>query len=252
MKIRSGWGFVGGGHASLGKGKMVSAALLAVLLSGVQAEAEVLVSRYQVNLSGVRIGDAVVRTTLDKKNYKVAVSADVGPLLNNTKVEGEASGVRAGVKLTPERYRLTTSDGQQSSVDFKANTAKGEKTGFMQGVLDPLTALLGASLRPASASAAPCDNVLPVLMSRNRFNVTLRPPSEHDGDRDPRLVMCDVRFAATASASGGPLPHVDNVKWEVGFQKLTKPEFWLVETLSLPSDMGTVTIDRVETSISGT
>ncbi len=230
---------------------MLSAALLAVLLSGAQAEAEVLVSRYQVNFSGVRIGDAIVRTTLDKKNYKVAVSADVGPLLNNTKVEGEASGLRAGVKLTPERYQLTTSDGQQSSVDFKANTAKGEKnSSFMRGVLDPLTALLGASLRPASASAAPCDNVLPVLMSHNRFDVTLR-PSEPDGDRDPRLVTCDVRFAATASASGGPLPRVDNVKWEVGFQKLSKPEFWLVETLSLPSDMGTVTIERVETAISG-
>jgi hypothetical protein len=231
-------------------------ALAAILVSPAfmppQASADVLASRYAVNLSGVRIGEAIVRATLDPKAYKVTVSADVGPLLNNTKVEGEASGLRAGVKLTPGHYHLVTSDGQDSTIDFKAQAAKGEKMNpLLRGVLDPLSALLGASLRPASAVGAPCDNVLPVLMSRNRFEVSLRPMTEGAEERDPRLVMCQVRFAVTAKAEGANAATVENVLWEVGFQKLQKPNFWLVEQLSLPTDMGTVTIERVETAISG-
>jgi hypothetical protein len=230
---------------------------LAAILTGAaflspQAKAEVLASRYAVSLSGVRIGEAIVRATLDAKAYKVTVSADVGPLLNNTRVQGEASGSRAGVKLKPAYYRLVTSDGQDSSIDFTAQAAKGEKMNpLLRGVLDPISALLGASLRPASAPGAPCDNVLPVLMSRGRFDVSLRPAVEGGNERDPRVVTCQVRFAVTAAPAGSSAASVENVLWEVGFQKLSKPNFWLVEQLSLPTDMGTVTIERVETAISG-
>ncbi len=221
----------------------------AFLLCG-QAKAEILISRYAVSLGGVRIGEAILRTTLDAKNYKVTVSADVGPLLNNTTVQGESSGSRAGVKLTPSYYRLVTSDGQDSSIDFKAQAAKGEKMNpILRGVLDPLSALLGASLRPAWAPGAPCDNVLPVFMSRNRLAVSLRPMTG-DQPHDPRIVTCQVRFTVTATASGANPVAIENVQWEIGFQKLVKPNFWLVEQVTLPSDMGTVTIERVETAIS--
>ncbi len=202
--------------------------------------------------AGVRIGEAIIRTTIDAKTYKVTITADVGPLLNNTKVEGEASGARAGVKLTPAHYHLVTSDGQDSSIDFKAQAAKGQKMNpILRGVLDPLSALLGASLRPAWAVGAPCDHVLPVFMSRNRFDVSLRPVTGGEERREPNIVTCQVRFAVTATAAGAAAASVENVQWEVGFQKLVKPNFWLVETISLPSDMGTVTIERVETAISG-
>jgi hypothetical protein len=232
--------------------RIALAAILTPALLTPQAHADVLASRYAVSLSGVRIGEAIVRATLDAKAYKVTVSADVGPLLNNTRVEGEASGSRAGVKLTPAHYHLVTSDGQDSSIDFKAQAAKGEKMNpLLRGVLDPLSALLAASLTPAAAPGAPCDSVLPVLMSRNRFEVSLRPMAEGAERRDPRLVTCQVRFAVTASGAGTNAAAVENVLWEVGFQKLQKPNFWLVEQLSLPTDMGTVTIERVETAISG-
>jgi hypothetical protein len=228
---------------------LVGALMCAAFFCG-GANADVLASRYQVNLAGVRIGEAIVRATLDAKTYKVTVSADVGPLLNNTRVEGEASGARAGAKLTPAHYRLVTSDGQNSAIDF-AKAEKSEKVNpILKGVLDPLSALLGASLRPVSASGAPCDNVLPVFMSRNRFDVSLSPVTGEER-RDPRISTCQVRFAVTATAAGAIPATVENVQWEVGFQKLAKPNFWLVETLSLPSDMGTVTIERVETAISG-
>jgi hypothetical protein len=237
------------GRAVTGAKALAAVLAGAALFSG-GAQADVLASRYQVNLSGVRIGEAIVRATLDAKTYKVTVSADVGPLLNNTRVEGEASGARAGAKLTPAHYRLVTSDGQDSAIDF-AKAEKSEKLSpILKGVLDPLSALLGASLRPATASGAPCDNVLPVFMSRNRFNVSLRPASGEE-KRDPRIATCQVRFSVTVTVAGAIPAAVENVQWEVGFQKIAKPSFWLVDTLSLPSDLGTVTIERVETAISG-
>lgn len=219
----------------------LSACFAASMIACSQAGAEALASRYAVSLSGVRIGEAVVHTTLDAKRYKVEVSADVGMLLNNTKVQGEASGSRSGPKLTPERFHLVTSDGKESAVDFAA--AKGAKPDSrLKGLLDPFSALLAVSLHPASASAAPCDKVLPIIMSRARFDASLHPTAREE-QSDPRIVTCRISF----NGAGG----LQNIQWQVGFQKLTKPSLWLVEQLSLPTDMGTVTIDRVETAISG-
>ncbi len=212
-----------------------------------------LVSRYSVNVGGVRIGDATIHATLDAKHYKVTVSADVGVLLNNTKVQGEASGLRAGAKLTPEHFHLATSDGQESSVDFAAAaaaaTAKGAKANPLRGVLDPLSALLVTSLRPPTTDA-PCNNVVPVLMSRARFDVSLRPKTSGE-ERDPRIVTCQVNFTAIATPGGNSAAALQKVQWEVNFQKLSKPHWWLVEQISLPTDMGTMTLERVETAISG-
>ncbi len=228
-------------------------AYLSILIGSValtaEAQAELLISRYQVSLGGVRMGEAILHATIDAKHYKVEISADVGTLLNNTRVEAEASGSRTGQKLTPERYKLITSDGQESSVDFTATAAASPKTPSpLRGVLDPLSALLAASIRPASASATPCDKVLTILMSRAKIDASLHPSEEEP--RDPRLVTCRVRFTPNVnSAVNGA--QLQNVQWQVDFQKLTKPEMWLVEQVSLPTDMGTVTINRVETAISG-
>jgi hypothetical protein len=213
-----------------------------------QAQAELLVSRYAVSLGGVPMGEAILHATIDAKHYKVEISADVGTLLNNTKFQGEASGARTGQKLTPERYKLVMSDGQESSVDFAASATGGAKTvNPLRGVLDPLSALLAASIRPASESATPCDKVLTILMSRAKIDASLHPAEEQQ--QDPRLVSCRVHFApnANSSANGAQL---QKIQWEVNFQKLNKPQLWLVEQVSLPTDLGTVTINRVETAIS--
>jgi hypothetical protein len=120
----------------------------------------------------------------------------------------------------------------------------------MRGVLDPLSALLVASLAPPSPADSPCNRVLPVLMSRSRFDVSLRPSAASEEQRDPRFVTCVVGFTAIAASAGNGPGKLQDVRWEVGFQKLVKPQLWLVEQLSLPTDMGTVTIERVETAIS--
>jgi hypothetical protein len=222
--------------------------LAASLAFCAQAQAELLISRYSVSLGGVRMGEAILHATIDAKHYKVEISADVGTLLNNTKVQGEASGSRAGLKLSPQYYKLVTSDGQESAIDFQASGADAKAANPLKGVLDPLSALLAASIRPSSATASPCDKVLTVLMSRAKIDASLHPAV--DEPKDPRLISCRVQFAPNAkSAVNGQ--QLQSIQWEVNFQKLTKPELWLVEQVSLPTDLGTVTIERVETAVSG-
>jgi Protein of unknown function (DUF3108) len=224
-------------------------ALAASVAFCAQAQAELLVSRYAVSLGGVRMGEAILHATIDAKRYKVEISADVGTLLNNTRVQGEASGSRTGQKLTPERYKLVMSDGQESSVDFAASAAAGANPkSSLKGVLDPLSALLAASIRPSATSPTPCDKVLTVLMSRAKIDASFHPSQEEQ--QDPRLVTCRIQFASNqASAVNGQ--QLKSVQWEVNFQKLNKPQLWLVEQVSLPTDLGTVTINRVETAVSG-
>ena len=230
--------------------KLAAFAILAVSVAfGAEARAEVLVSRYSVNLGGVRMGEAIIHATIDAKRYKVEITADVGTLLNNTKVQGEASGARSGAKLSPQYFKLVTSDGQQSAIDFQAKSADEKKPNPLRGVLDPLSALLAVSIRPAAPNASPCDKVLTVLMSRAKIDASLRPIEEQE--RDPRLVSCKVRFAPSANAAASNDAQLQQVQWEVNFQKLNKPQMWLVEQLSLPTDLGPVTINRVETSVSG-
>ena len=239
--------FRGGDRAV--RGLACFSALAASVAFCAQAQAELLVSRYAVSLGGVRMGEAILHATIDAKRYKVEISADVGTLLNNTRVQGEASGSRTGQKLTPERYKLVMSDGQESSVDFAASGAAGANPkSSLKGVLDPLSALLAASIRPSATSPTPCDKVLTVLMSRAKIDASFHPSQEEQ--QDPRLVTCRIQFASNqASAVNGQ--QLKSVQWEVNFQKLNKPQLWLVEQVSLPTDLGTVTINRVETAVSG-
>lgn len=202
-------------------------------------------SRYAVSLGGVPVGEAVLHATIDAKHYKLEISADVGSLLNNTKVKGEVTGSLSGAKISPEHYRLVTSDGQESAIDFTPTAAGGRVNTALKGVLDPLSALLAASIRPASATASPCDKVMTILMNRAKIDASLHPAKQID----PRVVSCKVHFTpANAEAKSAQL---QQVQWDVHFQKLNKPQMWLVEQISLPSDLGAVTINRVETSVSG-
>jgi hypothetical protein len=246
-RTKRGLSFPFGGRDRAVRRLVCFSALAASVAFCAQAQAELLVSRYAVSLGGVRMGEAILHATIDAKRYKVEISADVGTLLNNTRVQGEASGSRTGQKLTPERYKLVMSDGQESSVDFAASAATGANPkSSLKGVLDPLSALLAASIRPSATSPTPCDKVLTVLMSRAKIDASFHPSQEEQ--QDPRLVTCRIQFASNAASAEQQLK---SVQWEVNFQKLNKPQLWLVEQVSLPTDLGTVTINRVETAVSG-
>ncbi|MGO9547075.1 MAG: hypothetical protein ACLPPF_20070 [Rhodomicrobium sp.] len=229
-------------------------AALAILLTSMAfcstAGAQVFVSRYDVNLAGIHIGDAYLHSTLNAKTYKVAVSADVTVLLVNTRIQGEATGSRAGVKLTPEHFRLITSGGQDSAIDtnFAGLGAANAKTPpHLRGAIDPLTALLATSLKPASATAAPCNHVLPILMGRSRFDLSLRTNAEIQASRDPSIVSCIGIAAQQGPGASGQ----QRLVMEIVFRKLPKPSLWLVEQLSMPTENGTMTIERAQTAVSG-
>jgi hypothetical protein len=220
--------------------------LLASLALSLSAGAETLVSRYTVNVSGIPAGEAILQTTYSAKHYNIDVSADVGTIFDSTKIQGTASGARAGVKLTPERFQLSMTGGEQGIIDvhFKGDGGTEETINTrLQGVFDPLSAMLATSLKPHSPSSNPCNHVLPIFTGKARFDLKLR---QKRGDEDqPAYVFCEVDYA--------PIPgqEFQKIEFELVFKKVTKPKFWLVERIQLPTNKGMVTIERAETSLKG-
>jgi Protein of unknown function (DUF3108) len=242
--------------------------LLAFLVPAVSAKAEVLISRYNVSVNGIPAGEATLHTTYDAKRYEIKVSADVGTVLESTKIQGTAVGARAGAAITPERFQMVVSGGEEGTIDinFKGDTDGDTQINpRLRGVFDPLSALLATSLKPQTASGNPCNHVLPIFTGRARFDLNLHPKAgggvtvkddESDSPFIPKanaepkkerttIVACDADYAAMP---GEPFQKID---LEIAFTKVAKPKFWLVERVSLPTNKGTVTIERAETSISG-
>jgi hypothetical protein len=231
------------------------------------ANAEVFVSRYDVSVAGLHLGDAILYTSLSAQHYKVAVSADVGILFINQKVQGEASGSRAGAKLIPDHFRMVMSGTEDNAVDirFAGSAAKSAKItpplsakllnnrvpltdAHLQGVLDPLSALLVTSLSSSSSSSDPCHDVLPIFTGYARFDVNLRPKPAGEAHRDSTVVTCQIHYVAIAGhprsgGANGP----QNLKLEIDFKRLSRPHVWVLQHLSLPTPIGTVTVDRAET-----
>ncbi len=226
----------------------LAAVLLASLAPALSANAEVLVSRYNVSFGGIPAGEAILHTTFDAIHYEVAVSADVGTVLESTKIQGTASGARAGAKLTPERFQLALSGGEQGTIDVNFKGEDGSETTInprLRGVFDPLSALLDTSLKPQSAPGNPCNHVLPIFTGRARFDLSLRQKPEDEAQKEHAIVVCEADYAAIP---GEPF---QKIELEIIFSRVSKPKFWLVERISFPTDKGTVTIERAGTSISG-
>ncbi len=224
------------------------ALLLASLAVCWGARAEVVVSRYAVTLAGIPTGEVILQAKFNAKQYEVAVSADVGTILESTKIKGAASGSRAGVKLIPERFQLVFSGGEEGAIDVNFKGSGGTDATInprLRGVFDPLSALLLTSLKPLSPAGNPCNHVLPIFTGRARFDLSLRAKPVDEAQRKPTIVVCEADYTA---APGQPPEKLD---WEIAFTKVPKPHFWLLEHIALPTAKGTVSIDRAETSISG-
>ncbi len=222
--------------------------LLASLAFCWGARADVVVSRYAVTLSGIPTGEVILQAKFDAKQYEVAVSADVGTILDSTKIKAAASGSRTGVKLTPERFQLVLSGGEEGTIDINFKGSGGTDATInprLRGVLDPLSALLLTSLKPLSPAGNPCNHMLPIFTGRERFDLRLHPKAADEAQRKSAIVICEAEYAA---APGQPPAKLD---WEIAFTKVPKPHFWLLEHIALPTAKGTVSIDRAETSISG-
>jgi hypothetical protein len=170
-------------------------------------------------------------------------------LLNSTQIQGEASGARTGAKLTPEHFQIVMSGGDKGALEVNfANSAAAAQSGAarLRGVFDPLSALLAASLKPASASNHPCNGVLPIFTGRDRFDLNLRLKAADGAQPGRAFVICQATAGSPQPGTGRP-----PIEWEIVLQKVSKPHFWLVERISMPTPKGAVVIDRAETSISG-
>jgi Protein of unknown function (DUF3108) len=229
----------------------ISGAAIAILFTAFGvcpgAKAEVVVSRYAVTVSGLPTGEVILQTKYSEKQYEIAVSGDVGTIFDSTKIKGTASGSRTGVKLTPERFQVVFSGGEEAAIDvnFKGSGGTGSTINpRLRGVLDPLSALLLTSLKPVSQAGNPCNHVLPIFTGRARFDLSLHIKGGEEAQRRSVIVACEADYAATP---GQPPEKLD---WEIAFTKVPKPHFWLLEHIALPTPKGTVSIDRAETTIS--
>jgi Protein of unknown function (DUF3108) len=237
--------FCRAGRIAGSRSKLTLAAVLAILPPCAGASAEVLVSRYVVNLDGLHVGDATLRTDLEAKRYKVGVSADVGLFLVSTQIEGEASGVRSDVKLTPEHFRIALTGGDEETIEFDfATSPEAAANGAvrLRGVFDPLSALLAASLRPSSASSHLCAATLPIFTGHDRLDLNLRPKPAGPAQKEPAPVRCDASLSQPPA--GGPVQH--KLDLEITFMKTATPDFWRVERVALQTKQGLVTIERSE------
>jgi Protein of unknown function (DUF3108) len=226
----------------------LGAVLLASLVLSSNAGAEALVSRYTVNVGGIPAGEGLLRTSFDAKHYHIELSADVGTIFDSTKIRGASSGAKAGRKLTPERFQLTFSGGEHGVIDvhFKGDGGSDETINTrMRGVFDPLSAMLVASLRPHSQSSNPCNHVLPIFTGKARFDLKLRSKRKIKAQHSAVFVVCDVDYAPV------PGQAFQRIKFEIVFQKISKPKFWLVERISMPTTKGEVIIERADTSVRG-
>jgi hypothetical protein len=231
------------GRIAGSRSKLTLAAILVVLPPCASASAEVLVSRYVVNLDGLHVGDATLRTDLDAKRYKVGVSADVGLFLISTQIEGEASGTRTDVKLTPEHFRIALTGGDEETIEFDfATSPEAAANGAvrLRGVFDPLSALLAASLRPSSASSHLCPATLPIFTGHDRLDLNLRPKPAGPAQKEPALIRCDASLSQPPA--GGPVQH--KLDLEIAFMKTATPDYWRVERVALQTKQGLVTIER--------
>jgi hypothetical protein len=225
------------------------AAALAFLPFCTAASAEAVVSRYVVSLDGVHVGDATLRTDLDAKHYKVGVSADVGLFLVSTQIEGEASGVRSDVRLTPEHFRIALSGGDEETIEFDfATSPEAAANGAvrLRGVLDPLSALLAASLNPSSAPNNLCNAALPIFTGHDRLDLSLRPKPAVPAQKEPVPVRCEATLSQPSAA--GPGQH--KLVIELAFMKTATPDFWRVERIALMTKNGLITIERSDNTAS--
>jgi hypothetical protein len=116
--------------------------------------------------------------------------------------------------------------------------------GLLRGVLDPLSALVAASLRPAKASGDLCAQLLPVFTGYARFDLGLRVNPDPEAQQDQAVLRCSADYIPIAGVLG---PR--SLKIEFGFTRLTSPQVWLLEQATLLTPLGKVKIERTETRI---
>jgi hypothetical protein len=212
----------------------------------------------------MHIGDAVIKTELKPKSYNVTINADVGALFDNKQMQGEASGQRKGAKLLPDHYQMTMKGGDDNNIvdlRFTGSAAKVVQLmppipvralensipltpGHLRGVLDPLSALVAASLRQKPANGDLCQQLLPVFTGYARFDLGLRLNPDPEAQQDQAVLRCSADYVPVAGVMG---PR--SLKLEFGFTRLAAPQVWLLEQATLLTPLGKVKVERMETRV---
>ncbi|MDQ8730233.1 DUF3108 domain-containing protein [Bradyrhizobium sp. LHD-71] len=225
--------------------------------------------RYSIRLAGLPIGSATLEPSLMPERYAAKVRAEAGWLGVGYRIEGEAGGLRSGPALTPETFRMVISGrtstpttismrfAGQTVVDYAmtppaaANDLQNRvpiTADQLKRVMDPLSALISASLVLDGDSGQLCRKSTNVFVGFARFDLQLEPKAQPATKGDaPQSVICRARYKPVA----GHRPDAPALvrlaasqDIEVTFQRNRQDGLWVMLRIALPTSVGQLVVQR--------
>lgn len=201
---------------------------LALLLGAPSCQADDVGSIYfDVRYAGIRIATTKITGSIDDTTYRLAVETEYNVIFYSGTVKSRVNGRRNGGQLLPHDYSQISGSDPKYRIDmtFDAGAAKVTliepplepdwnegrvplKPEHSQNVLDPLSALISASLHAGLDADNACRAALPVFTGLSRFDLVLSPrPADRTAahaasgeEKSPShpVIGCAVRFLPIA------------------------------------------------------
>lgn len=226
---------------------------------------------YEVRFAGIHISTAHITGRFEGPSYRLDLDSHYSVFLYSGTITGHVTGKLVGDRLVPEHYSLASSGDPEhrSAIDFEGTTAS--KVGIepplppdwdlgrirlqpkdSRDVVDPMSALVLASLRAGGDPAEACKATLPVFSGVSRFDVVLTPADANlrRRNRSPRdTIACAARYLPIS----GHRPSNRTVQaiaastgLSIEYDVVPIGPVRLPRRIIIPTRLGTVTIERSE------
>ncbi len=204
--------------------------------------------RYEISIAGLQVGAAAMEALFDSSSYQASVTvrlSGVAKLITSGRGNASASGRINGSTPVPANYHLTMASGDRQESIRMAMTGGSIRTltieperpptpdsvpvgmNHRSNVLDPLSAGLFFSSRPASAlSEDACAKTYPVFDGRQRYDLTFsydRKESFKAQGFDGTVLVCKARYKPIA----GHVPNRADVQFMANNPEM---EVWIAPT----------------------
>ena len=221
-----------------GAGKRRSRSLAAIALAAglsttpihaAFADEAVVVTRYDVFLNGLKLGDGGFKATMDGASYTIKgnsrLTGIAGALLKIS-AAGHADGRFVGEQTSPTGFSATSVSGDRVSTvqmalqgnNVATLVAKPEPNmagkvkitrAHQRGVIDPMSAMLTPMSAKGPLDPSNCAQTLPIFNGRERFDVVLsyKRTAPVDaavlGGTQTEVLVCQARYRPISGHSAG-------------------------------------------------
>lgn len=254
--------------------KLLAPLAFALFASAPGLAAEVGSIYYDVRYAGIHIATSKISGSVENNAYNLSIDSDYSVVFYSGTVSGRVNGKRQGDKIFPQTY-LMASGGEpeyRTGIEFEANAARkitiepplepnwneGRvplKPENSQNVLDPMSALVFASLHAGLDAKNACNTTLPVFTGLSRFDLIFSPqetkptaaravPKKEDG---PPIIRCKVRFVPVAGHRPSNLTIkvlTETTSISIDFDAEPVGPVRLPRRIEIPTRFGTVVVAR--------